>query len=136
MKEKYTDKETLGAFLLVNDYRMLSNEELTDVKVSITNLLKENESLKKELEELMKTNNVLTRELTKDSDIKQKYLTTCCGIPIGNIPKLKDQQKEFVNYLEDRIKSCDEDYYDNFDYIGIYEEILSKYKEIIGGENE
>lgn len=50
MSKKYTDKDILGAFLLVNDYRVLSNEEIADVKVSLTNLLKENEDLKKQCE--------------------------------------------------------------------------------------
>ena len=56
----------------------------------------EKEQLKKHLEELKSTNKVLSEELTKDKILKQDCLTTCCGIPIGDIPKLINQQKEFI----------------------------------------
>lgn len=138
--------------------------EIPDEKLDVVEyseyqkLEQENQQLKKQLEELMKTNNVLTQELTKDSDIKQEYLTTCCGIPIGDIPKLTNQQKEFVKYLEEEIKRLKDlqkyaiEVFNNktvinFDLakksieeygllIAQSEVILAKYNEIIGGENE
>ena len=67
-------------------------------------LKKENQELKKQFKELKSTNSVLANELTKDTIIKQKYLTTCCGIPIGDIPKLKFKQKEFIEWLENEIQ--------------------------------
>ena len=80
--------------LELSGYRqaILNNKEMLGLK-------EENEKLKKQLEEYKATNKVLSHELTKD--IKQDYLTTCCGIPIGDIPKLIDPQKEFIKYLED-----------------------------------
>ena len=61
----------------------------------------EKEQLKKQLEELKSTNKVLSEELTKDKILKQDCLTTCCGIPIGDIPKLINQQKEFINKIKE-----------------------------------
>ena len=40
---------------------------------------------------LKETNKILSNELTKDSILKQDHLETCCGIPIHEIPKLKQQ---------------------------------------------
>lgn len=113
MKEKYTDKEILGAFLLVNDYRILSNEELDDVNISITNLLKENEELKKEL---------------------KKYKMLGFNHLLVENEKLKTQQKEFVKWLENKVKVAKIN--NQGCTYSVREEILSKYKEIIGANNE
>lgn len=67
-------------------------------------LLKENQELKKQVEEYKATNKILSHELTKDKVLQQDCLTTCCGIPIGDIPKLITQQKKFIKYLEDEKK--------------------------------
>ena len=83
----------------------------------------EKEQLKKQLEELKSTNKVLSEELTKDKILKQDCLTTCCGIPIGDIPKLITQQKEFINFLEDNYKKTQDIW---------YIKILQKYRSIIG----
>lgn len=102
-------------------------------------LERENQSLKKQLEELKSTNKVLSEELTKDKILKQDCLTTCCGIPIGDIPKLKNQQKEFIKYLENEIESCELTCDLTFNHnkeMKFYKEILSKYKEIIGVKDE
>ena len=46
------EEEILGAFLLVNDYRILTNEELEDVKKAINNLQQENVKLKQQLKDI------------------------------------------------------------------------------------
>ena len=66
-------------------------------------LKEESEELKKQLEEYKATNKVLSQELTKDKVLQQDHLTTCCGIPIGDIPKLLTQQKELIKYLENML---------------------------------
>lgn len=103
-------------------------------------LEKENKELKKYLEEYKATNEVLSQELTKDKMLQQDHLITCCGIPIVDIPKLINQQKEFIKYLEDE--------WAKHEYISAHEiddnirhteqkirsnifEILQKYKEIV-----
>lgn len=168
---KYDEAKLYLEHTSYNDFN-LEEHQINNRLEAIKVVLEENERLKRQLEELMKTNNVLTQELMKDSDIKQDYLTTCCGIPIGDIPSLKyendrykrlgfkhlndennkliNQQKEFVKYLEKEMNIYINDI-QNFskDYKIYYllindlqtskekiEEILSKYKEIIGGENE
>ena len=88
---------------------------------------KENQELKKQLEELKSTNKVLSEKLTKDKILKQDCLTTCCGIPIGDIPKLINQQKEFINYLENNWEKTQDIW---------YIKILQKYKSIIGVSDE
>lgn len=93
--------------------------------------------LTKENQELKSTNKVLSEELTKDKILKQDCLTTYCGIPIGDIPKLKNQQKEFIDYLTNYIKLLN----DKPDLIeegqqDILKEVLYKFKEIIGEPNE
>ena len=45
------EEEILGAFLLVNDYRILTNEELENVKKAINNLQQENKQLKQQLKD-------------------------------------------------------------------------------------
>ena len=62
------------------------------------------EDLENFVEELKSTNKVLSEELTKDKILKQDCLTTCCGIPIGDIPRLITKQKEFIKYMNDIIK--------------------------------
>lgn len=42
------NEEILGAFLLVNDYRILTNEELNDVKSAINCLQQDNTKLKEQ----------------------------------------------------------------------------------------
>lgn len=68
------------------------------------------------------TNKILSHELTKDKIVQQDCLTHCYGIPIGDIPKLITQQKEFMKWLE------------SVKFIGIIpiKMVCDKYKEIIG----
>ena len=112
----------------------------------IKKLTNQHQELKKQLEALKSTNKVLSEQLTKDKILKQDCLTTCCGIPIGDIPKLINQQKEFISYLENEknrlIHEVSHYYTDSFDRQhvvneDVYDEvdkILNKFKEIIGND--
>lgn len=94
----------------------------------IKQLQQENQELKKQLEELEKEK--MQEELS--SKILQMY----------------NQQKEFIEYLEDRIKFWKDKIFENAitesdwtltlwrNKLGILEESLSKYKEIIGVKDE
>ena len=103
----------------------------------------ENQLLKKQLEEYKATNKILSHELTKDKVLQQDCLITCCGIPIGDIPKLITQQKEFIEYMNKTIEEleCD-DVGDEemkgylIQRIDTFKEILRKYKSIIGVSDE
>ena len=130
---------------------------LKDVYHNLNCLQQENQQLKiqisareEEYRKLDETNKVLSQELTKDNILKQEHLKTCCGISIGDIPKLITQQKEFISYLENEIYSIEPkgtginyncEYDSEEDYISAMKEqsklntlkeILSKYKSIIG----
>ena len=94
-----------------SDHYLIPKDIFNELFDEMGNWREEAKELKKQLEELKSTNKVISEELTKDRILNQDCLTTCCGIPIGDIPKLINQQKEFIEYLEDEIK---------------------KYKEIIG----
>ena len=112
---------------------------VTDYETTMSEL----QELKKQLEEYKATNEVLSHELTKDKVLQQDCLTTCCGIPIGDIPKLITQQKEFIEYLEnekDRLaRECSNIYEDSLGHTRLVNEdkfnevndILQKYKSII-----
>lgn len=87
-------------------------------------LQQENQSLKKQLEEINYT-------CVPNSDIKNV------------IDKYKNQQKEFISYLEKIIKELECDNVDDEEMKGYliqrkdtFKEILSKYYEIIGGKDE
>ena len=56
----------------------------------------------KRIKELEATNKVLSNELTKNSILKQDCIETCCGIPIYEIPKLKEENQQ----LKDQVKKA------------------------------
>ena len=47
----------------------------------------------KRIKELEETNKVLSNELIKNNIMKQDRLKTCCGIPIYEVPKLKEENE-------------------------------------------
>ena len=54
----------------------------------------------KRIKELEETNKILSNELTKNSILKQDHIETCCGIPIFEIPKMKEENEELKLQLE------------------------------------
>ena len=110
-----------------SDHYLIPKDIFYEVFDEMENWKEEAKELKKQLEELKSTNKVLSEKLTEDKILKQDCLTTCCGIPIGDIPKLITQQKEFINFLEDNYKETQDIW---------YIKILQKYKSIIGGKDE
>lgn len=116
MKADYVHKDTLTA----TDYVELNknNELLISYNQE---LLKENQSLKEQLEELDKKLFITKNEL----DMREK-----------SINNQLNQQNEFIKWLEDYLNLFD--YRDIQEQAGydMLEEILQKYREIIGGKNE
>ena len=105
MKADYVHKDTLTATDYVelnknNEILMSYNQEL----------LKENQSLKKQLEDYKK--------------LGFKYLQ-------DKNNNLETQQKEFIKYLENMLDNEN----DIFSVVRV-KDVLSKYKEIIGGKDE
>lgn len=56
----------------------------------------------KEIKELEETNKVLSNELTKNSILKQDHIETCCGIPIFEIPKMKEENQQLKQQLAEK----------------------------------
>lgn len=91
--------------------------------LDLDGLLKENQKLKKQLEEYQEE--VCILDMRTDENIKYK-----------------NQQKEFIKYLEDEINKLVKEYgnyvYDDYSEekgkYDSYQEILQKYKEIIGDD--
>ena len=137
---KEENKELKQKYLnAVADYEsvMFEKEQLNSL---VNSCQEEIRQLKKQLEELKSTNKVLSEELTKGRILNQDCLTTCCGIPIGDIPKLINQQKEFIEYMNKTIEELECDDVDDEEMKGYliqridtFKEILVKYKEITGG---
>ena len=123
------NKEEIKIITLGDIFRNLETEEQAfEFLKYIKNLQQENQELKKQLEE---KENIACN--WKDS----------CLENTGKIEKLENQQKEFIEYLEDLIKQ-NETVVEVSKYglpkncskllIDFYKEILSKYREIIGDD--
>lgn len=130
------NKENQELKLELSGYRqaILNNKEMLGLK-------EKNQELKKQLEEYIKQNMKLKDELF---DKRKEYQDTYKDVRI-EIKEYKTQQKEFINYLEDEIKTLEKDILETVDDMDIYmkqvksliiEEILQKYEEIIGVSDE
>lgn len=87
-------------------------------------LIKENQELKKQLE-----------------DANEKIILLQASEPMLNYKKTLEetQQKEFINYLEDEIHSCEavsDLLFNSNKEMKVYKEILQKYREIIGDNKQ
>lgn len=139
MKADYVHKDTLTS---TDYFELVKNDELL---ISYNQLLKENEELKKQLEEYKKKLMIATR-----MEIKQIDETTFVGIDYfqDECIMLKNQQQEFIKYLEDEINKISKEikHYDIWHEVSdinflilkkqLYKEVLQKYKEIIGDSDE
>ena len=96
--------------------------------LDLDGLLKENQSLKEQLEEYKKW---YKDELQENSKLSELWCDSR-----AKIRKLENQQKEFIKWLEDYLNLFD--YRDIQEQAGydMLEEILQKYREIIGGGNK
>ena len=108
---------------------------------------KEQKVLWKYIKELQQENQELKKQLSNDHQIKMKRLqqeNKELKQQISNSHQIKNQQKEFIEWLEDEIDKCkygEENYADGDDMSyhnenELRKEILSKYKEIIGSDNK
>ena len=114
--------------------------------LDLDDLLKENQELKKQLEE----KDILIKQCDLSvSKVMDCYCerTDCSGRIKDSkqydslVQKVENQQQEFIKYLEEEIKMLEKDILETIDDMDIYmkqvklliiEEILQKYKEIIG----
>ena len=118
----------------------------------------------KTYEELEKENEELKKQLHEASIEIQSLIEEDISCPsnCSKLRKLRNQQKEFIEWLEDKLNMCDgfldtvKSDLEEISYVGrvsgktyiatqimknetamkCYEEVLSKYKEIVGGNND
>lgn len=91
-------------------------------------------------EEIQKENQELKKRLAEISIINvadHKYASEC----EDKVITMESQQKEFIEWLESNLEvleMCDRELIltNNKKEIKVYKEVLSKYKEIIGGKHE
>lgn len=88
-------------------------------------LIEENQKLKKQLEKKQNPLQGIFSQVNDDMFLRD------CGAMQSEIDEYKNQQKEFIKWLEDML----EDENDIFSVVRV-KDILSKYKEIIGVEDE
>lgn len=138
-RKVYINKHNNEPFLLEDEQEKgyyIKDEELNEYTEQLEYQVK---SLKEQLE---KKQNPLQGVFAQVND---DMLLRNCGAMQSEIDKYESQQKEFINYLEDEIKFYkNRDTYIVADILGSYdlndiklkllEEILSKYKEIIGDD--
>ena len=139
-KELYDYAESLKERVSYLEKSIVRKEEtiaeLEQERVPYTNKYvdkvdKENQELKKQLEEANKKLYLCTPEISQN--IHGKYVSYVDLV--NEMYELKKQQKEFINYLEDEIQSCEavSDLLFNFNKeMKVYKKISQKYKEIIG----
>lgn len=130
------DKETLKDMVLElkEEVEILKENAKNNDKV-VDNVNWENQLLKKENQELKKQ---LENNL-KINVADHKYASTC----EDKVIVLETQKKEFIKYLEDEIKELQKIKETELDYdflqdvisqLLVFEEILQKYKSIIGDD--
>lgn len=108
----------------------------TDIN-AIKTILKENQELKKQLEEYLIQNinlraDIMIQKMAFPNElIKDKTFYNLYDMP--TYEELLAQQKEFIKYLEDESKEI---YRDGGLRQNIFRQILQKYKEIIGVSDE
>ena len=107
--------------------------DLDEVKDTCLGLLKENQELKKQVDEYKKD--------IKDLDNQNKNAFKNIQLNQLKVCNMAKQQKEFIKYLEKRYKDVTSvigSYGSNTDMLygkkDMIEEILQKYKEIIGDD--
>lgn len=102
-------------------------ESSAEVYEKISSLFEENQELKKQLNEKI----TLEMKLKEELEDKRKEYQEVYKDVREEIKDYKNQQKEFIEWLENKLVSE----LDVFTEAKVCD-ILSKYKEIIGGDNE
>lgn len=97
-----------------------------------------NQELKKQLEEyqqeLEKADSITQSCIFNGKEESKISYRKCLNV----LDKKEIQQKEFIKYLEDEIQSCEavsDLLFNSNKEMKVYEEILKKYKSIIGGKD-
>lgn len=103
---------------------------MKDREEYISILEQDNAELKKQLEENKNPLKGIFAQVNDDMLLRN------CGAMYSEIDDYKNQQQEFIKYLEDEIKACkavSDLLFNSNKEMKVYKEILEKYKSIIGG---
>lgn len=148
-KERYVYTKIDGCYWIKDTE---TNEDYCFISTIIKLLNKQDKRIK----ELEAINKVLSNELTKNSILKQDRIETCYGIPIYEIPKLKEENQQLkqsqkqlaIEKLQElkenilkidktEIKTLENGYSTLYvDRPEIINEINRQIKELGGGKNE
>lgn len=104
----------------------------SEEELELANVIADKLLLQKENQELKKQYSKLKIKYLHETDVLQRQLSS-------NSLQLKTQQKKFIKYLEDEIKSCEavsDLLFNSNKEMKVYKQILQKYKEIIGDDKE
>ena len=117
-------EEVLGAFLLAHIPEIITQEEFDNVQSAIKELLKENQELKNRLEE----------KENRQKDFIE-YLDCELNVCVGFLDAIKNDLEEisYVGRISGKTYIATQ-IVKNESTKKCYKEILSKYKEIIGGK--
>ena len=126
------DKDKFNEILLY--YHFKQNEEIEQLQQENQSLKKENKILRENAEHNDKVVDKVNWENLKLKNQLEEYKRLGFEHLNDKCNKLENQQKEFIEWLESYLKLFDnKDIYEEGSYDTI-EEILSKYKEIIGDD--
>ena len=126
-----------GVFDELYDEMVNWREEIKELNKKYLNAVADYETTMSELQEIKKQIEEKNKPqiFIDTQDIEERYAE---GLYQDYLEeenkKYKNQQKEFINYLEDEIKIYSNTYMGEM--LKELKEILQKYKEIIGGKNE
>lgn len=124
-----------NAVFKTNEYSETEDVCVHKETINIFDLLKENQFLKKQLEENQNPLKGIFAQVNDDTLLRD------CGNMNAEIKELKNQQKEFIEYLEKTIEELECEDVDDEEMKGYliqrtdtFKEIFFKYKEIIVDE--
>ena len=144
-----TKEDYFKYYIQGSDHYLIPKDIFDELFDEMVNWKEESKELKKEYlnavvdyEITMSDKTELEKQLEEKENIACNWKDSCLE-NAGKIEKLENQQKEFINYLEDEIKRINpKNLYISelnlrlddikFTQYLIYKEVLQKYKEIIG----
>lgn len=123
MKCCICNNENIGQFITINNkkYHLCCIEQLQQENKKLNGTIQTYDIL-------LKANVEENKQLEELKEEKQEW--------INLLAMFKNQQKEFINYLEDYLKLFDNMCIDEQGYYDMLEEILQKYRSIIGDDKK
>lgn len=137
-KEEFEDYLKLSSEITERLDNTATYESWLIIQEYVDRCQQKNQELKKQIEDLFSENSKLRKKLEKSMTFQDYEYT------LNKKLQLENQQKEFIEWLEDKINFWKDKIFENAitendwtltlwrNKLGILEEILSKYKEIVG----